>query len=99
MSTTLTIDGMNCDGCADIITGALDEVRGVESTDADLDAKTVVVEGDATTDDILEAVDFAGYEADIESGGDSEEAEDADADDDVEDSEDIEDAEADDDEE
>lgn len=66
MSTTLTIDGMNCEGCVDIITGALEDVDGVESVDADLDAKTVEVEGDADVDDLLEAVEYAGYEATVE---------------------------------
>ncbi|GGL60635.1 heavy-metal-associated domain-containing protein [Halocalculus aciditolerans] len=70
MSTTLTVDGMNCDGCADIITGALEEVSGVDDASADLDAKTVSVDGDADADDLLEAVEFAGYDASIDEAAD-----------------------------
>ena len=71
MSTTLRVDDMSCEGCEDIVENALEEVSNVESAEADEEAGTVVVEGDADVQDLLNAVDYAGYSA--------EPAEDADA--------------------
>jgi copper chaperone CopZ len=66
MSVTLTVEEMGCDGCEEIVEDALDEVDGVESASADHDASEVTVEGDADEDDLVEAVDFAGYEATVQ---------------------------------
>ena len=71
MSITLRVEDMSCEGCEDIVENALEEVSTVESAEADEEAGTVVVEGDADVQDLLDAVDYAGYSA--------EPAEDADA--------------------
>lgn len=71
MSITLRVEDMSCEGCEDIVENALEEISNVESAEADEEAGTVVVEGDADVQDLLDAVDYAGYSA--------EPAEDADA--------------------
>jgi copper chaperone len=65
MTRTLTIDGMGCEGCADIVENALTDVDGVEDATADHEAGTATVEGDANPDALLEAVEFAGYEGEL----------------------------------
>jgi copper chaperone CopZ len=63
-TVTLTVRGMSCDGCEEIVETALEEVDGVEDAEADQESETATVEGDADVDALVEAVDFAGYEAD-----------------------------------
>ena len=65
MSTTLRVDDMSCEGCEDIIETALEEVSGVDSVAADNEAGTVSVEGSADQEDLIDAVDYAGYSAEI----------------------------------
>lgn len=65
MSITLSVSDMTCEGCEDIVENATTEVRGVDSASADRHDGTVVVEGDATTQDIIDAIDYAGYEATV----------------------------------
>jgi copper chaperone len=65
MSQTLSVEGMGCDGCEDIVESALDEVDGVESADADHEAGEASVEGDASADALLRSVDLAGYDAEL----------------------------------
>jgi copper chaperone CopZ len=69
-TVTLTVRGMSCDGCEEIVETALEEVDGVEDAEADQESETATVEGDADVDALVEAVDFAGYEG--ESGADEE---------------------------
>lgn len=66
MATTLTVNGMSCEGCEEVVEGALEEVTGVESAEADRTEETATIEGDADVDVLVEAVDFAGYEATAE---------------------------------
>ncbi len=63
MPTTVTVTDMACDGCEANVEEALEAVPGVESADADHEADAVVVEGDVDTDDLLEAIGEAGYDA------------------------------------
>lgn len=67
MTTTLTVDGMGCEGCEDIVENAVMGVDGVEDATADEAAGTVDVEGDADVDDLVESVTVAGYDASVES--------------------------------
>ncbi|MFW6003030.1 MAG: heavy-metal-associated domain-containing protein [Halanaeroarchaeum sp.] len=61
MSITVTVTDMSCDGCEEIVEGAVEDVRGVESVEAEREAQTVTVEGDADVEAVKEAIDFAGY--------------------------------------
>lgn len=61
MSITVTVTDMSCDGCEEIVEGAVADVAGVESVEADRNAQAVTVEGDADVEAVKEAIDFAGY--------------------------------------
>lgn len=63
MATEITVEEMTCEGCEDIVEDALENVSGVESAEADRESDVATVEGDAETDDLVEAVDMAGYRA------------------------------------
>ncbi|MFA9416240.1 heavy-metal-associated domain-containing protein [Natrinema sp. HArc-T2] len=63
MSQTLTVEGMSCEHCEQSVEDALANVQGVQSVDVDLDAAQATVEGDAATQDLVSAVDEAGYDA------------------------------------
>lgn len=69
MSTTLTVRDVTCDGCERIVRDALTNVDGVESVDIDREANEAVVEGDADHDRLLRAVDYAGYEGELQDDG------------------------------
>jgi copper chaperone CopZ len=71
MATTITVNDMSCDGCEDIVENALEEVDGVESAEADRESATATVEGDADAQELVEAVDFAGYDAEAGDAGES----------------------------
>ena len=59
-----SVPGVSCDHCRTAITTEVTAVPGVERVDVDLEAKRVVVRGDALDDARLrEAIDEAGYEA------------------------------------
>jgi copper chaperone CopZ len=75
MATTITVRGMSCEGCEDIVENALEEVDGVESVAADQTDGTATVEGAADRQDLVEAAGFAGYDADSDSDADESEAE------------------------
>lgn len=54
---------MSCDGCEQSVTDALASVPGVEDAEADRDADRATVRGDADADELVAAVEEAGYEA------------------------------------
>lgn len=62
MATTLSVDGMTCEGCEEVVENALGDVSGVESAEADRSEGIATVEGDADVEKLVEAVDFAGYD-------------------------------------
>ncbi|ELZ19230.1 CopZ family metallochaperone [Natrinema limicola] len=63
MSQTITVEGMSCEHCEQSVEDALEDVQGVQSVDVDRDAAQATVEGDAATQDLVNAVDEAGYDA------------------------------------
>lgn len=65
MTTTLTVEGMGCEGCEDIVENALSDVDDVEDASADEEAGTATVEGDADAEALREALEYAGYDADV----------------------------------
>lgn len=63
MTTTLRVTGMSCAGCESNVEDALATVSGVVSVDVDRENDAATVEGEADTDDLVAAVEDAGYEA------------------------------------
>ena len=62
-TTDLTVAGTSCGGCESNVEAALRDLPDVTAVEADHEAGTVSVEGDADVDDPVAAVDDAGYEA------------------------------------
>ena len=64
--TTLTysVPGISCGHCKNAIEAEVREVDGVQSAIVDIDARVVVVEGEATEEAVRAAVAEAGYEVD-----------------------------------
>jgi copper chaperone CopZ len=61
---TYTVSGMSCGHCKAAVEGEVGRVPGVESVEADLDTKLVLVRGEGLDDGALRAaIDEAGYEA------------------------------------
>ena len=64
MEITYTVTGMSCGHCKAAVEQEVGQVAGVESVEADLDTKLVVVRGEGLEDSALRAaIDEAGYEA------------------------------------
>ncbi|GAA0654722.1 heavy-metal-associated domain-containing protein [Salarchaeum japonicum] len=66
MATTVSVSDLTCDGCERIVRDALTDVSGVESVEISQEDGEAVVEGDADHDRLLRAVDYAGYDGDIQ---------------------------------
>ena len=66
---TLSIAGMSCQGCANTVKGALAGVEGVRRADVSLhhEQARLVLEDAGSVDDLVSAVQQAGYEASLES--------------------------------
>ena len=62
-STTLSIDGMRCAGCAEKVEQALRDVPGVATVAVDLEHRTAIVEGGGEADNLVSAVQTAGFKA------------------------------------
>ena len=64
MEITYTVSGMSCGHCTAAVEEEVGRVPGVETVNADLDTKLVVVRGEGLEDEALRAaIDEAGYEA------------------------------------
>jgi len=63
MTTTITVEGMSCEHCEQTVGEALEGVDGVTDTSVDRDAERASVEGDADVDELVGAVEDAGYTA------------------------------------
>jgi len=61
--TRLSISGMSCAGCVSSVEGALQAVAGVSGASVNFAEHTAVVEGDASTESLIDAVSSAGYDA------------------------------------
>jgi copper chaperone CopZ len=59
----LLVSGMTCGGCAAAVTRVLSRVSGVTDAIVDLDRGRATVIGDARTEDLIAAVQAAGYDA------------------------------------
>jgi copper ion binding protein len=64
MEITYTVNGMSCGHCKAAVEEEVGRVPGVESVNADVDSKLVVVRGESLEDEAVRAaIDEAGYEA------------------------------------
>jgi copper chaperone len=63
--TTITVEGMSCGHCEQTVEEAVREVGGVSGATADREAQQVEIDGDADVDDVVRAVEDAGYTASI----------------------------------
>jgi len=61
-STTITVNGMTCGGCASKVSAAVESVPGISSAEVDLDASTVTATGkDVDEAAVRTAIASAGY--------------------------------------
>ncbi|MDQ2074112.1 heavy-metal-associated domain-containing protein [Haloarcula sp. NS06] len=63
MSTTLTVEGMSCGHCEQTVEEAIEALTGVQGAEADKDAEQVSVDGNVSTEQLIAAVEDAGYDA------------------------------------
>ncbi|GGK72121.1 MULTISPECIES: heavy-metal-associated domain-containing protein [Haloarcula] len=63
MSTTLTVEGMSCGHCEQTVEEAIEALAGVKDAEADRNADQVSVDGDVSTEQLIAAVEDAGYDA------------------------------------
>lgn len=63
MTTTITVEGMSCGGCANSVRAELTHIPGVLGVDVDVSSGTVTIASDSPVDDeaIRGAVEEAGY--------------------------------------
>lgn len=66
MSRTLSVDGMGCDGCEDIVENALTDIDAVTDASADHGAGTATVEGDVADEELRQSLELAGYDVDFD---------------------------------
>lgn len=63
MAITLALSGLHCGNCAKSVEKALTAVEGVTSVSVTLDPQQAVVEGSASAEALVAAVDDIGFEA------------------------------------
>lgn len=63
MNTTLNITGMTCGHCVGAVKKALESVPGVHSADVSLEDGQATVQGDASPEALIQAVQQEGYSA------------------------------------
>jgi len=65
---TLNVTGMTCGHCQMSVAKALKDISGVKSAEVNLETNTAVVEyksGKTTTEEMIKAIEEAGYKASI----------------------------------
>ncbi len=67
----LSIRGMSCSGCASAVKRVLSGVGGVTRARVDLPSGRASVEGAARAEDLIRAVEAAGYDAEVWKGSSS----------------------------
>lgn len=71
-SVTLKVDGMTCSLCVTAVKKALSRIEGVKAVRVSLEKKEAVVEydeGKTNVQEMIKAVDGAGYKASVTGGG------------------------------
>lgn len=61
MEIELKIEGMTCQHCQRAVLQALQQVAGVASAEVDLEQKKARITGNATLDDLRQAIEDEGY--------------------------------------
>lgn len=61
-TTTYRVPGMTCDHCVAAVDAEVRKVTGVEAVAVDLATKEVRVTGDPSRDEVVAAIDEAGYD-------------------------------------
>jgi copper chaperone len=63
-TTTVTVTGMSCGGCALSVREEISDIPGVHTVDVDLSSGTVIIESDSPVEivAIKNAVEEAGYQ-------------------------------------
>lgn len=63
-TTTISVEGMTCGGCANSVRAELNHIPGVHDVGIDLSAGTVTIASDTPIDaaDIRAAIEEAGYQ-------------------------------------
>ncbi len=62
---TLKLDGLHCGNCVKSVEKALNAVEGVTQASVTLDPQQAVIEGTATAEALIAAVDDIGFEAEL----------------------------------
>lgn len=65
MATTLIVSGMTCGHCVGSVTKALQAVAGVEKVSVSLDSGRANVDGKASADTLIRAIEEEGYKAQV----------------------------------
>lgn len=68
-TTELWISGMTCNGCANTVTRVLSRVPGVTNATVDFGSGRATVMGSACPEDLVAAVQAAGYGAQLSPSG------------------------------
>jgi len=63
MSTTLSVEGMSCGHCEQTVEEAIEALAGVQNAEADRESEQVTVDGDASPEQLVAAVEDSGYDA------------------------------------
>ena len=68
METRLKVEGMSCEGCVEAVTQALQKISGVQKVEVTLNPGAARVEHEAgvTPEQLIRAVQEAGYQASIQ---------------------------------
>ena len=69
--TVLAISGMTCTGCAGTVTRVLSRVPGVETAKVDFETGCARIAGTARPEDLISAIEAAGYGAQISDSANS----------------------------
>jgi copper chaperone CopZ len=65
MAQEITVEGMTCGHCEGSVEDAVENVTGVSAATADRETDSVSVEGSADPEELIAAVEDAGYDASV----------------------------------
>lgn len=65
MTITLKLDGLHCGNCVKSVEKALNAVEGVIQASVTLEPQQAIIEGTATAEALISAVDDIGFEAEL----------------------------------